>query len=372
MLRSVRSKPTVTEKTLNTLPRLGGLFAVCNDRNRSSRSPWICGDNFRCLANHVIDHEARAKLYTWENVNAGQIVYVQTDALPAFFQCEDRISEPYVLVSHNSDLTPDQLVDYHTVVWPALQRGCLQAWFGLYMPEEWMENPTAMNRLERLPLGIAPRMWTLTEGFETYVCELLHQHQHQAPRRTDSKTALIDQRLPLIHKKHPPWQVFCCWNQANCPTARSEALRVLKDSKVAAVHSYGDFAAYLEQMSRYTFAASPRGNGPDCYRTWEAIALGVFPIVISNPNLDPLYQDLPVLIVPNWHSVTRQLLETELPRLMQIRQDQLNKATINRKEYSLYWEQRIHRKIRTFSSILPAARVVNVNVTDDARVKKTK
>jgi hypothetical protein len=59
----------------------------------------------------------------------------------------------------------------------------------------------------------------------------------------------------------------------------------------------------------YAFVVSPHGNGLDCHRTWEALALGCIPIVKTSP-LDILYKDLPVLIVQKWSDITQELLDT--------------------------------------------------------------
>ena len=61
------------------------------------------------------------------------------------------------------------------------------------------------------------------------------------------------------------------------------------------------------KMSSLAFVASPLGNGLDCHRTWEALALGCMPVV-KKSNLDPLYKDLPVLIVNNWSDINIELL----------------------------------------------------------------
>ena len=60
-------------------------------------------------------------------------------------------------------------------------------------------------------------------------------------------------------------------------------------------------------QSKYTFVVSPLGNGLDCHRTWEALALGCIPIVKTS-GIDNLYDDLPVLIVEDWNDVTEELL----------------------------------------------------------------
>lgn len=56
-------------------------------------------------------------------------------------------------------------------------------------------------------------------------------------------------------------------------------------------------------QAEYAFVISPHGNGLDCHRTWEAIALGTIPIVKTSP-LDALFEGLPVWIVEDWCQVT--------------------------------------------------------------------
>jgi hypothetical protein len=60
-------------------------------------------------------------------------------------------------------------------------------------------------------------------------------------------------------------------------------------------------------QSEFAFVISPHGNGLDCHRTWEALCLGCIPIVKSSP-LDPLFEDLPVLIVHSWSVVSLRLM----------------------------------------------------------------
>ena len=59
--------------------------------------------------------------------------------------------------------------------------------------------------------------------------------------------------------------------------------------------------------TRYAFVVSPHGNGLDCHRTWESLALGNIVIVKRSP-LDPLYAGLPVVIVSQWSEITAENL----------------------------------------------------------------
>lgn len=52
--------------------------------------------------------------------------------------------------------------------------------------------------------------------------------------------------------------------------------------------------------SQYKYIISPHGNGLDCHRTYEAIALGCIPVVRTS-SLDSMYHGLPIIIVNDWH-----------------------------------------------------------------------
>lgn len=65
---------------------------------------------------------------------------------------------------------------------------------------------------------------------------------------------------------------------------------------------------YLIDLARSKFVLSPRGNGLDCYRTWEALYMGAFPVVRSS-EIDSLFENLPVLIVDEWENVTEAFLK---------------------------------------------------------------
>lgn len=56
------------------------------------------------------------------------------------------------------------------------------------------------------------------------------------------------------------------------------------------------------------FVVSPWGEGPDCHRTWEALAAGCIPIVRVHPGLANLFTNEPVLTVMDWSELTPELL----------------------------------------------------------------
>uniref|UniRef100_A0A7S3NNZ7 RXYLT1 C-terminal domain-containing protein n=1 Tax=Aureoumbra lagunensis TaxID=44058 RepID=A0A7S3NNZ7_9STRA len=63
---------------------------------------------------------------------------------------------------------------------------------------------------------------------------------------------------------------------------------------------YDDFLNYYTALATSKFVLSPVGTGLDCYRHWEALALGAIPIVDYSPVTAVLFKDLPVLLLDNW------------------------------------------------------------------------
>jgi hypothetical protein len=69
---------------------------------------------------------------------------------------------------------------------------------------------------------------------------------------------------------------------------------------------------YMQQLGDSVFCVSPPGNGVDSHRTWEAILMRCIPIVLSYAPLDPLYEDLPVVVVRDWDEITAEFLDKKL------------------------------------------------------------
>ena len=60
----------------------------------------------------------------------------------------------------------------------------------------------------------------------------------------------------------------------------------------------------LETYARAQFVLSPRGNGVDCHRTWDVLAVGAIPVVLRHgPAFDAVFDGQPVLLVRSWAEV---------------------------------------------------------------------
>lgn len=93
---------------------------------------------------------------------------------------------------------------------------------------------------------------------------------------------------------------------------------------------------YYEDIVKHHYVLSPEGRGPDCHRTWEAIALGSIPIVKRNPPATDILKDLPCLLVDSWEEVTQKRLESSWESLAsRFSSSSMQKLTTS------YWKERI-------------------------------
>ena len=149
-------------------------------------------------------------------------------------------------------------------------------------------------------------------------------HQETTLFNIVSNSQPFTQRIPLIYSN---------FHFALQYASRKEAYTGLDNSLVYYEPSRADRTDSWRKQAQYAFVASPRGNGEDCHRTWEALVLGCIPIVKSSP-LDPLYEDLPVLIINNWSDVNSKLLENTI--------HEFSNKTFNPNKLNLsYWKNLI-------------------------------
>lgn len=70
---------------------------------------------------------------------------------------------------------------------------------------------------------------------------------------------------------------------------------------------------YYALLGRTKFVLSPPGRGWDCYRTYEALAMGAVPIVRRQAPISAVVEGLPVLVVDRWGDVVPSLCDRGRP-----------------------------------------------------------
>lgn len=111
---------------------------------------------------------------------------------------------------------------------------------------------------------------------------------------------------------------------------RTEVFNLFSDKRFVTKKSKISHQEFAKDVYNHPFTLSPRGNGYDCVRTWEAIYLGSIPIIKIN-NVMSHFKELPILFVGDWKDVNESFLEEKINEFSKKDFD-LSKAKIS------YWD----------------------------------
>jgi hypothetical protein len=226
---------------------------------RPGSFPYITGDGFRSLAQHIMDDISSIST---NSVSDGDIIFIRTDMLNKFFEkvCPE-ITARFILISQNADNN-------------------MQDEFSRHIDEKiihWFSQNLLFDHPKATPLPI---------GLINF--------------RYSADTALI--------KKYKFYS-----NEKKDKIAMSFSSHLDRHSVKSKLDSYGttetlphlNKADYYDKMSGYKFVASPEGNGIDCHRTWEAMYLGCIPVVLRNSTTSFFEKiGLPILVIDRWEEVS--------------------------------------------------------------------
>ena len=242
----------------------------------------------------------------------GSTVHVKTNLMPEFVGLLlPSIRVPIVLVTGDSDDSPVR--NYAGL----LKDNRIAHWF--------VQNCDIEGRhpkLTRIPIGLDNPVFTKLEKRLGFAVTMLlgRTPLDLSLSRNDmgDQSLLQDIRSTLPANSERPLRFLCTFHQNQKIVApdlsglppRQEAHRDLARNKLC--HFVPRRLPQTECWAihgHFAFEACPHGNGLDCFRTWEALALGTIPIV-KRSSLDPLYEDngFPVVIVSSWSEITEENL----------------------------------------------------------------
>lgn len=261
---------------------------------RPSSMPYVTGDGFRNLADHIYD-KAHLNIDT-EKIKGGDLVFVGDSIILSYLkEIHPRIKESYVLITHNGD---EQIDEERT----KLMDEKIIKWFGINVV-------TNHPRVIPLPLGIENKHWYLF-GIPSVFRWVIEKN----------------------HKKRD--RIFYGFTVASKPEERQPALDVLKRSAVAeTVTKWKNFLSYLHLLATYKFVASPPGSSIEGHRTWDALYIGSVPIVkasITTNHFNKL--GVPMWVLEDWNEL-ESVDEAYLARKF----DEIQKSSDPQCIYMDYW-----------------------------------
>lgn len=244
-------------------------IGIKNSKNpRPSSTPYISGDTFRALANKI--HE-EGNLLDPLSVKKNDIVFVESQILKSFFDnVYPHITEKYILISHNGDTDIDVS-------------------FSKYANDDKIIHWFAQNVLVK-----HPKITPIPIGLEN-----AYYHQNGVVK-------IFDQiRKQLKNSSVRKNTILYSFNTATNPSVRVPVLEILKKNSLAqSLNNWPNPKQYLDSVQSYKFIASPRGNGEDCIRTWEAMLVDTIPIVARSISTEYFKNlGLPLFVVDSFEEI---------------------------------------------------------------------
>lgn len=233
--------------------------------------------------------------YIDEERQDGTVIYICSFmGVHNFVQYLDRIKFKFVLVSGDCDETvPNQVFDNNDNFLNFIQNDKILHW---YCQNCIVDHP----KITRLPIGLD-----------------YHTISNNDDRLGHQRTSPLLQEKDLISIKNsalPFWERnSMCYSNFHLTLweCRKEAVNNIQKEVVFYEPQNLKRMDSWKNQADYAFVISPHGHGLDCHRTWEALILGCIAIV-KKSGLDPMYEDLPVLIIDDWNQITPEFLKYSL------------------------------------------------------------
>jgi len=192
------------------------------------------------------------------------------------------LNTPLILVTTDGDRSVPSSYKTSTVR-SLLESPKIRFWF-----TQNYDGSIKHQKLKPIPIGfdLHTQKWLIGESVYDKISFISSQSSKPKNRRV-----LCDAHLSISHSE------------------RSEMIKTIKDNKdIVFLHERKPFVDIIELYGTHEFIISPRGNGIDCHRTWEAILAGCIVITRTSP-LDEMFisNKLPVVIIQDWSELNDDL-----------------------------------------------------------------
>jgi hypothetical protein len=234
----------------------------------------VIGENFKNFSDIVIDQK-NLMLNIPRNYNKNNIVFCKTDYLGLLFQEVSNLDIDIILISHQSDYEINEEIWRHK---PA----CIKKWYAQNVNFKHSD-------LIPIPIGLENHI-----GFS----------------RGSSIDVNFISNLELVYNNSEKITTKIYSNFGSTHNNRDNVRTYLDNNKLSFNDKFGlPYSEYMKSMSNYLFIASPRGNGIDCHRTWEALLMGCIPIVERHFMYDNY--NLPIIQIDSWEDILNKNILNE-------------------------------------------------------------
>jgi len=212
-------------------------------------------------------HKYLSDFYSGEPYNNPHLVFCYGHVVPKLADYLQLFQNPFVLISHNSDENIQDTASTQRIL------ACDQVirWYAQNICLLTSEHP----KLTMLPIGIANAQWP--HGNLEQLVDVITQNAD-----TPKTKAIYMSFNPStnLHSRVKCYESLC---------KRIPFLPLV------------NFSDNLWRMVEYKYCICPEGNGADTHRMWEALYLGVVPILIENNfSVNLRVAGFPCILVTSW------------------------------------------------------------------------
>ena len=260
--------------------------------NMLSQHNLIRRNNYYSVADLVFD----TKNQPWSQITRDQMnVVVKTEAVSTFVKQFDQHARHDMLLHVIDDPVRSTDRSINRQIIPIIDDSRVIRCFC----DGWVDHPH--DKVTPMPIGMPSK--------RHYV------HAQQQMITSPSRCIDIDSKMlkASITFHHELRDKRC---RSGFSSGRKQAKNILQSNPDVQFMDRMSPIEYLQHHERFAFTVSPFGNGADCHRTWEALFMNTIPIVKTS-LLDGMYKfhDVPVVIVDDWHQITRSNMKNWLQQL---------------------------------------------------------
>ena len=231
-------------------------------------SDIVNGENLKKAADIVID---MGDVMDLSQLRDGSVIWAKTECIDELFDKLRDDNGKYTLITHCAD---------HAIHKDVFMKkpACITKWYAQNVD---YKHPDLIP----VPIGFENHNGRYIGGYTDF-------------NVVNDEAFDFEQKDKLIKK------IYC--NVRDTHFNRKNIREVLINSGKAVVDSCNTYTEYVKKIKEFLFIASPRGNGIDCHRTWEALYFGSIPMVERHFMYDSY--NLPIIQVDNWNNLPIELM----------------------------------------------------------------
>lgn len=238
----------------------------------SVNSPFMSGDSFAEITDYLVYGKDKNSRVDERKLLSARSLFIPGDKFSEFLEGYASSIRAKVLIIGNSDQNFDSVFQVpHSVTLVLVQNSTI----------------SDSTRIFTLPIGLENRRLGRAGNPRLY--------QRKSLLHTQANKVYVPPMSPTN-----PIRKAILSELEQCP---NDLLEV--DKKYVEIHKY------IEKVKNYKFILCLEGNGYENHRIWEALYLGLFPVVLETKwSLSLKYLGLPILFIHSIEEINQELLST--------------------------------------------------------------